>query len=165
MALSPILTLSISGDNLQISDDTVYGGGEYLRSQCQVNFTATLKQTTGDSAITLPAYDEDTVATILTPSPDGHVSVTMTITTPGGDLTDTESIMVTIALTLCRNDIRDSVYCKCCEDLDAQLLKFYKIDTALTIIGEYETDLDYVNAQCVVEGIQPLCDDETDCGC
>lgn len=174
MALSPEIDYSVDvvAGTIQVTDGTTYGDGssDPARGDALVNFTATFKPVSGDTAIPL-TYDETDVSSVsFSTIGDGVYEVIMTIT-PSGDwggsaFTYTQKVvlLVTPAFTQCYISkaleyMRDRCECGCKK---ADLLTDLMIACETANIAMTQA-ADYDRAQCIIEEAAALC--AADCGC
>lgn len=162
MALTPIATPSLTDNNLTVTDDTVYGGAESDRADVTVDFTAQRIISSGPVDVSVPAYDNTTVVSILLESlVDGHYQVTMSINDiPNNEIVTTVvDVLVYHGLVTCRNEKLIEWGCACCEAGSALEETTYRLDATVSALEYAESVNNYADAQCIIEAAQPLCEE------
>ena len=169
--LSPIISIIEGNKTLVLTDETVYGGLNPTREEVTVEFKLVRKLSNGNKEVMLPLYDSETVSSVEVSSVDGWYEGTIFITdiNTGEVLSSIVNYFRITDLNTCRLKFRESYICACCEgneDVCAQE-NFMKIDVVIRIIIELVSEDNYSEAQCLIEGIETLCNKskKKNCGC
>jgi len=168
--LSPIIGLNKTNTSIVLTDSTVYGLPNELRSQVKINFQVDRLLSDGTIIpITLPYYNPDSVNNIEVGIPkDGRYKVIMTLTLPNGD--DLVVMQETFFLEYteqCRLNFLKEFICSCCGIIKnaSSKTKFNKVDITMRAINILIENENYQDAQCALEGITTLCEGHKPCKC
>jgi len=114
MALTLAISYTITGvgENIIVSDDTVYGSANPTREQCLVNFIVTDRRTNEVIEVT---YDETDVDEISIPvTHDGWYSILMTVTNAEGQAEYSDEKVLGVVVT--------ERFCECLAQFSAKAL-------------------------------------------
>lgn len=166
MALTLVVETEVldKGENLQVTDATVYGGSNPARNAVLINFTAFDMRTDPPTAIDFGSYDPATVESILIPiAHDGWVQVTMALTTnperdPTIDDTLVTDVLISERFCLCKANYALRVYSKKCGFEDpSQVEKLMCLNAQFEGIKYLVSENDMKSADMAIERLNLEC--------
>jgi hypothetical protein len=171
MALELTNTIEVlnQGDNIEITDTTVYGGANLDRNDVKVYFLVENMRNSPPANIT-PDYDPETVESILATIPnDGWYKITMTVIANVGDYQDqlVKDYLVSERFCICKAHFAKKVFSKKCGcENPTQIQELYCLEAQLAGVLDLVAENDMQSADQAIERMNLECALlNEDCGC